>query len=53
MRCLRFYCGDRPADVEERGAGTIGGKVVVMREVFDYSMGYRCRAHGQLAGPRN
>jgi hypothetical protein len=30
-----FYCGDRSADVEGRGAGTIGGKVVVMREVID------------------
>jgi hypothetical protein len=24
-----------------------------MREVIDYSMGYRCRAYGRLAGPRN
>ena len=48
-----FYCRDRSADVEGRGAGTIGGKVVVMREVIGYSMSYQCRAYGRLAGPRN
>ena len=34
----QLYCGDRSADVEGRGGGTIGGKVVVMREVIGYSM---------------